>query len=51
VRPDIIVSGNIGCMDHLAGPDAPPLAHLAEVIDWSEGGPAPAALSSGGQRR
>lgn len=51
VKPDVIVSGNIGCMDHLAGPDAPPLLHLAEVIDWSEGGPTPAALSGGGQRR
>ncbi len=51
VAPDVIASGNIGCMDHLAGPDAPPLLHLAELIDWSEGGPAPAAFSGGGQRR
>ena len=46
VRPDVIVSGNIGCLDHLAGPDAPPMLHLAELIDWSEGGPVPAALAT-----
>ncbi len=45
VRPDVIVSGNIGCIDHLGGPDAPPLVHLAELIDWSEGGPVPVALA------
>ena len=41
---EIIVSGNIGCITHLAGEDAPPIIHLAELIDWSEGGPEPMAL-------
>jgi len=55
LAPDAIVTANIGCLDHLAGPDAPPLVHLAEVIDWSEGGPVPAGLvrllsRSGGRR-
>jgi glycolate oxidase iron-sulfur subunit len=44
VAPDVIASGNIGCLSHLAGPDAPPLVHLAELIDWAEGGPKPVAL-------
>ncbi len=42
---DCIVSGNIGCMSHLGGTDAPPIVHLAELIDWSEGGPEPVALA------
>jgi glycolate oxidase iron-sulfur subunit len=44
VAPDVIVAANIGCLNHLAGPDAPPLIHPAELIDWAEGGPVPAAL-------
>jgi glycolate oxidase iron-sulfur subunit len=44
VKPDVIAAANIGCLNHLAGPDAPPLVHPAELIDWAEGGPMPAAL-------
>jgi glycolate oxidase iron-sulfur subunit len=44
-RPDMIASANIGCLEHLAGPDAPPLIHVAELIDWAEGGPMPAAIN------
>ncbi|HXC56728.1 MAG TPA: glycolate oxidase subunit GlcF [Rhizomicrobium sp.] len=42
---DIVASSNIGCLSHLAGPDAPPLVHLAELLDWAEGGPVPVALA------
>jgi glycolate oxidase iron-sulfur subunit len=42
---DIVASPNIGCLMHLAGPDAPAIVHPAELIDWAEGGPRPAALS------
>jgi glycolate oxidase iron-sulfur subunit len=45
--PDAIVSSNIGCLDHLSGAGAPPLLHLAEAIDWSEGGPVPVGLARG----
>lgn len=44
---DVVVSGNIGCISHLGGADAPPIIHLAELIDWSEGGPEPVALARG----
>jgi glycolate oxidase iron-sulfur subunit len=44
LEADIIASANIGCLTHLAGPDAPPVVHPAELIDWAEGGPRPAAL-------
>ena len=43
---DIVASSNIGCLAHLAGADAPPLVHLAELLDWAGGGPVPVALAS-----
>ncbi|HTQ14459.1 MAG TPA: glycolate oxidase subunit GlcF [Rhizomicrobium sp.] len=42
--PAAIATANIGCLIHLRGPDAPPVVHLAELIDWSEGGPRPRAM-------
>ncbi|MBI3678744.1 MAG: glycolate oxidase subunit GlcF [Proteobacteria bacterium] len=42
-HPDVIVSSNVGCIHHLSG-GAVPVLHLAEVIDWSEGGPTPREL-------
>jgi glycolate oxidase iron-sulfur subunit len=41
VKPDVIATANIGCLHHLSGPDAPPVAHIAELIDWAESGTAP----------
>src|SRR5262249_40134453 len=38
LKPDVIATANIGCLHHLSGPDAPPVVHLAELIDWAEGG-------------
>src|SRR5262249_14317001 len=37
---NIIASGNIGCLTHLAGEI--PTVHIAELLDWAEGGPKPA---------
>ena len=47
VRPDVIATANIGCLLHLSGPDAPPIIHLAELIDWAEGGATPEFLADG----
>jgi glycolate oxidase iron-sulfur subunit len=47
VHPDVIATSNIGCLQHLSGPDAPPVIHIAELLDWAEGGPAPHALATG----
>jgi glycolate oxidase iron-sulfur subunit len=44
LEADVVASANIGCLSHLSGPDAPPVIHPAELIDWAEGGPRPAAL-------
>jgi len=41
-NPDVIVSGNIGCIQQLK--DGVPVMHIAELLDWAEGGPRPAAL-------
>ena len=45
LQADAIATSNIGCLDHLSGSDAPPVVHLAELLDWAEGGPAPVALA------
>jgi glycolate dehydrogenase iron-sulfur subunit len=45
LNADIIATSNIGCLNHLAGSDAPPVVHLAELLDWTEGGPMPLALA------
>jgi glycolate oxidase iron-sulfur subunit len=44
--PDIVATGNIGCLVHLVGPNAPPIVHYAELLDWVEGGVKPQALLS-----
>ena len=44
--PDVLVSGNIGCLQHLAGGEGlhQPILHIAELLDWAEGGPRPQNL-------
>jgi len=40
-----VASGNIGCMTHLAAaPEALPVVHTVELLDWATGGPRPASL-------
>lgn len=34
--PDLVVSGNIGCLQQLGG--GVPVLHLAQLLDWAEGG-------------
>jgi len=36
----MIASANIGCLTHLSG--ELPAAHIAELLDWAQGGPKPA---------
>jgi glycolate oxidase iron-sulfur subunit len=47
VRPDVVASGNIGCMVQLAD-GAAPVVHTVELLDWATGGPAPRALAGSG---
>jgi glycolate oxidase iron-sulfur subunit len=44
VRPDVIASGNIGCLTQLATGTSIPLVHTVAVLDWATGGPLPQAL-------
>src|SRR5882724_6504341 len=41
---DVIATGNIGCMTHIAGGTDVPIVHTVELLDWAHGGPAPEAL-------
>ncbi|HET7086795.1 MAG TPA: glycolate oxidase subunit GlcF [Rhizomicrobium sp.] len=38
--PDVLVSGNIGCLQHLASGEelSQPILHIAELLDWAESG-------------
>jgi glycolate oxidase iron-sulfur subunit len=42
--PDVIATGNLGCITHIAGGTAIPILHMVELLDWAGGGPEPAAL-------
>jgi glycolate oxidase iron-sulfur subunit len=44
--PDIVATGNIGCMTQLAHHLGQPVVHTIELIDWATGGPRPTALAS-----
>jgi glycolate oxidase iron-sulfur subunit len=44
VRPDIVATGNIGCIAQLAPALETPVAHTVELLDWAYGGPVPRGL-------
>jgi glycolate oxidase iron-sulfur subunit len=43
VRPDLVATGNIGCLTQIAQGTAIPVVHTVELLDWATGGPAPSA--------
>jgi glycolate oxidase iron-sulfur subunit len=45
MQPDVIATGNIGCMTQIAGGTAIPVVHTVELLDWATGGPLPLALA------
>jgi glycolate oxidase iron-sulfur subunit len=45
LRPDVIATGNIGCMSQIAAGTALPIVHTAALLDWATGGPLPQALA------
>jgi glycolate oxidase iron-sulfur subunit len=45
VKPDIIATGNIGCMVQIASGTTTPIVHTIELIDWATGGPQPKAIA------
>jgi len=46
LAPDVIATGNIGCMTQIALYGGAPTVHLVELLDWATGGPRPPALSA-----
>jgi glycolate oxidase iron-sulfur subunit len=45
MRPDIVATGNIGCITQLApAMDTIAIAHTVELLDWAYGGPVPRGL-------
>jgi len=41
VKPDMIASGNIGCMVQIASGTSVPVVHTIELLDWATGGSRP----------
>jgi glycolate oxidase iron-sulfur subunit len=46
LRPDVIATGNVGCITQLATVTGTPVVHTVELLDWATGGPKPGALLS-----
>jgi len=44
VKPQIISTGNIGCITQIARATKIPILHTIEIIDWYTGGPKPKVL-------
>jgi glycolate oxidase iron-sulfur subunit len=43
-RPDVVATGNIGCITQLASGTSIPIVHTIELLDWASGGPRPSAV-------
>ncbi len=50
-RPDLVATGNIGCITQLAPASEVPIVHTVELLDWATGGREPNALRIGYSRR
>jgi glycolate oxidase iron-sulfur subunit len=44
--PDLIATGNIGCITQIAAGTAIPIVHTAALLDWATGGPVPKGLEA-----
>lgn len=42
--PDVIATGNIGCITQIASGTNTPIIHTVELLDWAYGGPKPQGL-------
>ncbi len=43
-HPDVVSTGNIGCMTQIASGTGIPVVHTVHLLDWATGGPRPDAL-------
>ena len=46
INPQIISTGNIGCITQIAQATKIPILHTVELIDWYTGGPKPEILTN-----
>jgi glycolate oxidase iron-sulfur subunit len=46
IKPQIISTGNIGCITQIAQATKIPILHTVEIIDWYTGGPKPKILEN-----
>ena len=46
IKPDIISTGNIGCITQISSGTNIPILHTVEIIDWYTGGPKPNILKN-----
>ena len=46
IKPQIISTGNIGCITQIAQGTKIPILHTVEIIDWYTGGPKPQVLEN-----
>jgi glycolate oxidase iron-sulfur subunit len=46
VKPDVIATGNIGCITQISQATGIPIVHTVELLDWATGGPPPPRLTS-----
>ena len=44
LAPDVIATGNLGCMVQIGTASATPIVHTVELLDWATGGPPPQGL-------
>ncbi|MDF2687305.1 MAG: 2-hydroxy-acid oxidase [Microvirga sp.] len=47
-KPDLIATGNIGCMTQIGKGTEIPIVHTVELLDWATGGPMPEILEGAG---
>ena len=46
LRPDLVATGNIGCISQLSNGLDIPVVHTVELLDWSYGGPVPPGMEA-----
>src|SRR5919107_419734 len=47
-KPDLIATGNIGCITQIGRGTDIPIVHTVELLDWATGGPMPEVLEDAG---
>ena len=46
--PQLVATGNIGCITQIASGISVPVVHTVELLDWATGGPLPQTLEAAG---